>query len=35
MGYTTSGVKMVPLAKKAGEAFVEATPETLSKALIL
>lgn len=27
MGYTTSGVKMVPLAKKEGEAFVEATPE--------
>ena len=27
MGYTTSGVKMVPLAKKAGQAFVEATPE--------
>jgi phosphate transport system substrate-binding protein len=27
MGYTTSGVKMVPLAKKAGEAFVDATPE--------
>ncbi len=27
MGYTTSGVKMVPLAKKAGQPFVEATPE--------
>jgi phosphate transport system substrate-binding protein len=27
MGYTTSGVKMVPLAKKEGQAFVEATPE--------
>lgn len=27
IGYTTSGIKMVPLAKKAGEAFVEATPE--------
>jgi phosphate transport system substrate-binding protein len=27
MGYTTSGVKMVPLAKKAGQHFVEATPE--------
>lgn len=27
MGYTTSGVKMVALAKKEGEAFVEATPE--------
>lgn len=27
MGYTTSGVKMVPLAKKAGEPFIEATPE--------
>ena len=26
MGYTTSGVKMVPLAKKAGTPFVEATP---------
>jgi phosphate transport system substrate-binding protein len=26
MGYTTSGVKMVPLAKKAGAPFVEATP---------
>jgi len=31
MGYTTSGVKMVPLAKKAGEAFVEATPENAIK----
>lgn len=27
MGYTTSGVKMVALAKKGGSAFVEATPE--------
>jgi phosphate transport system substrate-binding protein len=27
MGYTTSGVKMVPLAKKAGDPFIEATPE--------
>lgn len=27
MGYTTSGVKMVALAKKAGEPFVDATPE--------
>lgn len=27
MGYTTSGIKMVPLAKKAGDAFIEATPE--------
>ncbi len=27
MGYTTSGVKMVALAKKAGEPFIEATPE--------
>lgn len=27
MGYTTSGVKMVPLAKKGGKTFVEATPE--------
>ncbi len=27
MGYTTSGVKMVALAKKEGQAFVEATPE--------
>ncbi len=27
MGYTTSGVKMVPLAKKEGQAFVDATPE--------
>ena len=31
MGYTTSGVKMVPLAKKAGEPFVEATPENAIK----
>lgn len=27
IGYITSGVKAVPLAKKEGEAFVEATPE--------
>ena len=27
MGYTTSGVKMVPLAKKAGQPFVDAKPE--------
>lgn len=27
MGYSTSGVRMVPLAKKAGQPFVEATPE--------
>lgn len=27
MGYTTSGVKMVPLAKKGSTKFVEATPE--------
>lgn len=27
MGYTTSGVKMVPLAKKGSKSFVEATPE--------
>ena len=31
MGYTTSGVKMVPLAKKEGQAFVEATPENAIK----
>ena len=31
MGYTTSGVKMVPLAKKAGQPFVEATPENAIK----
>ena len=31
MGYTTSGVRMVPLAKKAGEAFVDATPENAIK----
>ena len=31
MGYTTSGVRMVPLAKKAGESFVEATPENAIK----
>lgn len=27
MGYSTSGVKMVPLAKKGGKTFVDATPE--------
>jgi phosphate transport system substrate-binding protein len=27
MGYSTSGVKMVPLAKKGGKSFIEATPE--------
>lgn len=27
MGYTTSGIRMVPLAKKEGQPFVEATPE--------
>ncbi|SJM94430.1 Phosphate binding protein [Crenothrix polyspora] len=27
IGYTTSGIKMVPLSKKTGDAFVEATPE--------
>jgi phosphate transport system substrate-binding protein len=27
MGYTTSGVKMVPLAKKGGKTFVDPTPE--------
>ena len=27
MGYTTSGVKMVPLAKKEGQPFVDAKPE--------
>jgi phosphate transport system substrate-binding protein len=27
MGYTTSGVKMVPLAKKAGQPFIDAKPE--------
>ncbi|MDD5268483.1 MAG: phosphate ABC transporter substrate-binding protein PstS family protein [Methylococcales bacterium] len=31
MGYTTSGVKMVPLAKKAGTPFVDATPENAIK----
>jgi phosphate transport system substrate-binding protein len=31
MGYTTSGVKMVPLAKKEGQPFVEATPENAIK----
>ncbi len=27
MGYSTSGIRMVPLAKKAGGSFVDATPE--------
>ncbi len=27
MGYTTSGIRMVPLAKKEGQPFVDATPE--------
>jgi phosphate transport system substrate-binding protein len=27
MGYVTSGIKMVPLAKKTGEPFIDATPE--------
>jgi phosphate transport system substrate-binding protein len=27
MGYSTSGVRMVPLAKKAGQPFIDATPE--------
>jgi phosphate transport system substrate-binding protein len=27
MGYTTSGIRMVPLAKKEGQPFIEATPE--------
>ncbi|MGZ8225665.1 MAG: PstS family phosphate ABC transporter substrate-binding protein [Methylococcaceae bacterium] len=31
MGYSTSGVKMVSLAKKAGEPFIEATPENAVK----
>lgn len=31
MGYSTSGVRMVPLAKKAGEAFIEPTPENAIK----
>ncbi len=31
MGYSTSGVKMVPLAKKEGQDFVEATPENAIK----
>jgi phosphate transport system substrate-binding protein len=31
MGYSTSGIKMVPLAKKAGEPFVDATPENAIK----
>jgi phosphate transport system substrate-binding protein len=31
MGYSTSGIRMVPLAKKAGEPFAEATPENAIK----
>ncbi|NOS89199.1 MAG: phosphate ABC transporter substrate-binding protein PstS family protein [Methylococcaceae bacterium] len=31
MGYSTSGIKMVALAKNPGEAFVEATPENAIK----
>ena len=31
MGYSTSGIRMVPLAKKAGEPFVDATPENAVK----
>lgn len=31
MGYSTSGVKMVPLAKKEGQDFVEASPENAIK----
>jgi len=31
MGYSTSGIRMVPLAKKAGEPFIEATPENAIK----
>jgi phosphate transport system substrate-binding protein len=31
MGYSTSGIRMVPLAKKAGQPFVEATPENAIK----
>ena len=31
MGYSTSGIRMVPLAKKAGDPFVEATPENAIK----
>jgi phosphate transport system substrate-binding protein len=31
MGYSTSGIRMVPLAKKAGEPFVDATPENAIK----
>ena len=31
MGYSTSGIRMVPLAKKAGDPFVEATPENAVK----
>ena len=31
MGYSTSGIRMVPLAKKEGQSFVEATPENAIK----
>ena len=31
MGYSTSGIRMVPLAKKAGDPFVDATPENAVK----
>ena len=31
IGYVTSSIRAVPLAKKAGEAFVEATPENAIK----
>ena len=31
MGYSTSGIRMVPLAKKAGQPFVDATPENAIK----
>jgi phosphate transport system substrate-binding protein len=31
MGYSTSGIRMVPLAKKAGQPFVDATPENAVK----
>ncbi len=31
MGYSTSGIRMVPLAKKEGQPFVEATPENAIK----
>ena len=30
IGYKTAGVKLVPLTKKAGKPFIEATPETAS-----